>query len=218
MIPSAPPTSTRPSSAPSATTRTRSATDRQKAGFVGVTAFDAAQATLDATLGNINTPSVWIDPNNGQSYYVVTYYDGATLADPNALAQLPVRIDDEGRAVRLGSYGTVQRAVGPIAIERNGLQRAAHVYMQTEGRDIGTVAKDLENALKKDPKLKVGKVRIKTTIAPSGTVTAAAIDKQKVDESPLGACLKRAMKRIVFPSFSGDAFEVDIPLQVTAGE
>ena len=38
---------------------------------------------------------------------------------------------------------------------------------------------------------------------------AAAIDKQKVDESALGACLKRAMKRIVFPSFSGDAFEVD---------
>ena len=31
--------------------------------------------TLDATLGNINAPSVWIDPHNGQAYYVVTYYD-----------------------------------------------------------------------------------------------------------------------------------------------
>ena len=82
----------------------------------------------------------------------------------------------------------------------------------------GALRSCIEDALKKDPALKVGKVRIKTTIAPSGTVTAAAIDKQKVDESPLGTCLKRAMKRIVFPSFAGDAFEVDIPLQVTAGE
>jgi predicted Zn finger-like uncharacterized protein len=82
----------------------------------------------------------------------------------------------------------------------------------------GALQSCIEDALKKDPALKVGKVRIKTTIAPSGTVTAAAIDKQKVDESPLGACLKRAMKRIIFPSFSGEAFEVDIPLQVTAGE
>ncbi len=82
----------------------------------------------------------------------------------------------------------------------------------------GALQSCIEGALKKDPTLRVGKVRIKTTIAPSGTVTAAAIDKQKVDESPLGACLKRAMKRIIFPSFSGEAFEVDIPLQVTAGE
>ncbi len=37
-------------------------TDREKAGLVGVTARDAAQTTLEATLGNINTPSVWIDP------------------------------------------------------------------------------------------------------------------------------------------------------------
>ena len=31
-------------------------TDREKAGLVGVTARDAAQTTLEATLGNINTP------------------------------------------------------------------------------------------------------------------------------------------------------------------
>src|SRR6185295_85090 len=36
-------------------------TDRQKAGLVGVTSIEAAQTTLSATLGNINTPSVWID-------------------------------------------------------------------------------------------------------------------------------------------------------------
>jgi hypothetical protein len=82
----------------------------------------------------------------------------------------------------------------------------------------GALQSCIEDALKKDPALKVGKVKIKTTIAPSGTVTATSIDKPKVDQSPLGACLKKAMKRIVFPSFSGDAFEVDIPLQVTAAE
>jgi multidrug efflux pump subunit AcrB len=47
-------------------------TDREKAGLVGVTLRKAAQTTLEATLGNINTPSVWIDSANGQSYYVVT--------------------------------------------------------------------------------------------------------------------------------------------------
>jgi hypothetical protein len=31
------------------------------------------------------------------------------------------------------------------------------------------------------------------------------------------ACLKRAAKAIVFPSFRGDPFNVDIPIVVTAG-
>ncbi len=144
-------------------------TDRTKAGLVGVTARDAAQTTLEATLGNINTPSVWIDPNNGQSYYVVSFYDGKAVPDVNALAQLPVLIGADGSPVRLGAYGTVRRAVGPIVVERNQLQRAAHVYMQTEGRDIGSVAHNIEQALRADPRTRnlkfgfVGQVQLMRT-------------------------------------------------------
>ena len=88
----------------------------------------------------------------------------------------------------------------------------------TIAASTGTKLSSSASAASREPNLKVGKVKIKTTIAPSGTVTGAVIDKQKVDESPLGGCLKKAMKRIIFPSFSGDTFEVDIPLQITAGE
>jgi multidrug efflux pump subunit AcrB len=126
-------------------------TDREKAGLVGVTSRRAAQTTLEATLGNINTPSVWIDAANGQSYYVVTSYDPARVTDTHALAQLPVRVSERGQPVLLGAYGRVVRSLGSIAIERNHLQRAAHVLMQVEGRDIGSAANDLEQALRRNP-------------------------------------------------------------------
>ncbi|MEO8901696.1 MAG: efflux RND transporter permease subunit [Polyangiaceae bacterium] len=126
-------------------------TDREKAGLVGVSSRAAAQATLEATLGNINSPSVWIDPNNGQSYYVVTYYDGSAVSDPNALSQIPVRVAG-GKAVSLGAYGKIRRTVGALSIERDQLQRATHVLMQTEGRDIGSAAAELEAKLKADPR------------------------------------------------------------------
>jgi multidrug efflux pump subunit AcrB len=126
-------------------------TDREKAGLVGVTSRRAAQTTLEATLGNINTPSVWIDAANGQSYYVVTSYDAARVGDTHALSQLPVRVSALGQPVLLGAYGRVVRSLGPIAIERNRLQRAAHVLMQVEGRDLGSAAADLEAALKREP-------------------------------------------------------------------
>jgi len=126
-------------------------TDRLSAGLVGVSARAVAQSTLEATLGNINAPSIWVDGNNGQSYYVVTSYDAKLLKSPSDLARIPVRLTETG-AIPIGAYGKVARSVGPIAIERNQLQRAAHVLMQTEGRDLGTTAADLEARLRSDPR------------------------------------------------------------------
>jgi multidrug efflux pump subunit AcrB len=157
-------------------------TEREEAGLVGVSARSAAQTTLEATLGNINTPSEWIDPNNGQSYYVVTYYDGERVKDPNALAQLPASISADGKAVALGTYAKLRRSVGPIAIERNQLQRAAHVYAQTEGRDIGSAAAALEQRLAEDPRTRhirfdyVGQVELmRTTFSGLGLAIGLAV-------------------------------------------
>jgi multidrug efflux pump subunit AcrB len=157
-------------------------TAREEAGLVGVSARAAAQTTLDATLGNINTPSVWIDPSNGQSYYVVTYYDGRAVPDPNALAQIPVRLSSGGKPVTLGAYGQIRRSVGPIAVERNQLQRAAHVLMQTEGRDIGSAAKEIERKVRAHPTTRgvdfsfVGQVDLmRTTFSGLGVAIGLAV-------------------------------------------
>ncbi len=157
-------------------------TDREMAGLVGVTSRRAAQTTLEATLGNINTPSVWIDADNGQSYYVVTSYDPADVTDTHALAQLPVRVSAMGQPVLLGAYGKVVRSLGPIAIERNHLQRSAHVLMQVEGRDLGSAARDLEEALKSDPTTRdipfdfVGQVELmRTTFGGLGLALGLAV-------------------------------------------
>ncbi len=157
-------------------------TDREEASLVGVTLRSAAQTTLESTLGNINTPAVWIDGRNGQSYYVVTSYDGKVVADPNDLAQIPARTTDAGIAVPLGAYGTIRRSVGAVAIERNQLQRAAHVMMQTEGRDIGSAAAELEEKLRSDPRTRdipfsfVGQVDLmRTTFSGLGLAVGLAI-------------------------------------------
>ena len=122
--------------------------DREMAGLVGTSEREAAETTLEATLGNINTPGVWIDSANGQSYYVVTFYDGTKVPDTQALGALPVRVSAGGQAVLLRAYGDVRRAVGPVSVERNHLSRVAHVLMQTEGRDLGSAAEALEHALR----------------------------------------------------------------------
>jgi multidrug efflux pump subunit AcrB len=157
-------------------------TDREQAGIVGVTSRAAAQATLDATLGNINIPSVWIDPDNGQSYYVVTYVDEKAVRDPAALQELPARVAPDGTPVTIGAYANVRRDVGPIAIERDHMSRVANVYMQTEGRDIGSAASELEQRLRTDPRTRgtrfswVGEVDLmRTTFSGLGLAIGLAV-------------------------------------------
>jgi predicted Zn finger-like uncharacterized protein len=80
----------------------------------------------------------------------------------------------------------------------------------------GSLQKCVDDAVKYSPNLKVGRIHIATTIAPTGQVTSAKIDKKVVDDSALGTCLKIATRRIVFPPFTGDAFIVDIPILVNS--
>ena len=138
----------------SSTTRSSTSTRiARRRGFVGVTLKDAAETTLEATLGNINTPGVWIDANNGQSYYVVTFYDGrARSPTRSSSAALPVRVSDEGRAVLLGAlrrHPPRGSARSPSSATTSSAPRTCS--MQTEGRDMGTAASDLEAALHARP-------------------------------------------------------------------
>jgi multidrug efflux pump subunit AcrB len=159
-------------------------TDRQLAAQVNVTPRVAAQTTLESTLGNINTPSVWIDASNGQSYYVVTSYDRTKVADAKGLSEIPVKISDDGGAgaVSLATYGKIRRSIGPIAIERSQLQRVAHLEMQTEGRDLGSAAAELERRLRDDPRTRDVKIRfvgqidlMRTTFAGLGVAIGLAV-------------------------------------------
>jgi multidrug efflux pump subunit AcrB len=155
---------------------------RTEAGMVDVSARTIGQATLDATLGNINLPSVWIDSANGQSYYVVTSYDSNRVKDPGAMSMLPVLVSKNGKPVSLGAYSVVRRSTGPIAIERNQLERAVHVLAQVEGRDLGTASDDIARALASDPRTArvryqfVGQVGLmKTTFGGLGVALALAV-------------------------------------------
>jgi hypothetical protein len=106
--------------------------------------------------------------------------------------------------------------IEPAAVPAAGLT-AEQVRKQLDDNK-GALQGCIDDALRRDPTLRVGRIHLSTTIAPSGHVTATKIDKRTVDEGPLGACLKRATRRIAFPSFRGQAFDVDIPIVVTAGE
>jgi len=73
----------------------------------------------------------------------------------------------------------------------------------------------IESGLRRNPNLKVGKVAMAVTVAPSGAVKGAAISPKVHEASDWGSCLMQRAKRMVFPPFDGDEeAEIQVPLVV----
>jgi predicted Zn finger-like uncharacterized protein len=70
----------------------------------------------------------------------------------------------------------------------------------------------IEQELKKNPAFKGGKVRLVATVGASGVVKKATIDREDIDQSDLGECLKGKAKRMSFSAFTGDDVDLEIPL------
>ncbi|MBM4381082.1 MAG: DUF4339 domain-containing protein, partial [Deltaproteobacteria bacterium] len=111
---------------------------------------------------------------------------------------------------------------GPIAAKEEKVvvasstfnsEGALKVFKQNASAFQGCV--DME--LKKNPNAKLGKLILTATVAPSGTVTGASIDKKDVDRSSLGECLRMRAKRMVFPPFDGEPTDVELPIVAGAG-
>ena len=107
----------------STTRRSTSTRDREKAGLRGRDARATPRRRRSRRRSATSTrPASGSTPHNGQSYYVVTSYDGDEVADTQALGALPVRVSARGQAGaprRLRRHPP--RSSGPIAVERNHL-------------------------------------------------------------------------------------------------
>jgi hydrophobe/amphiphile efflux-1 (HAE1) family protein len=125
--------------------------DREKAAMAGLSQRDIAQAALISLASNVSlTPSIFTDPRTGNQYNVVVQLDEPYRSSSEDLSRLFV-IGDGGRPVSLGSVAEIKQGVGPVMIERKYQQRLVKITAQPSGRDLGSIALDLEDKLKALP-------------------------------------------------------------------
>jgi hypothetical protein len=104
----------------------------------------------------------------------------------------------------------------PISVDgQAGLE--PKVISEVIGKNLKAFQVCTETELRRNPTFKGGKIKITVTIGSSGVVTSAVIDRQEINGSDLGQCLRDKAKRVVFPRFEGEPFDVEIPLVLTGG-
>ena len=82
---------------------------------------------------------------------------------------------------------------------------------------LGAIKACYERALKRSPSLS-GKIKVRWTITPAGTVSGVDIEEDSVGDSEVSSCIKGLVARWRFPAPSGGAVEVVYPFLFQASQ
>jgi multidrug efflux pump subunit AcrB len=121
--------------------------DREKAGVIGVKMADVSKALVTATSSSrFIVPNYWADPNSGVAYQVQVQVPQARMDSVEQVKNVPV-FDRGGQGVLLRNVAKVTEGSEVGQYERYNMQRMVTVTANIEGADLGSVAKQVNEAL-----------------------------------------------------------------------
>jgi len=118
--------------------------DREKAALLGISEADVANAVLFSLVGNGQTdPIIYTDPQNGNEYYISAWLAEQYRKDLTDLEQI-LLTNRAGEPVLLKNLATIEFNAGPVKVDRKYFQRVIHITANPVGRDLGSIAEELE--------------------------------------------------------------------------
>jgi multidrug efflux pump subunit AcrB len=121
--------------------------DRLRAKQLGITEKDVT-TSLGASLAGTSqvAPTYWLNPKNGVSYSVVAATPQYRLDSLPTLEALPITGSD-GQSQILGGLATIKRVDSPAVVTHYNIQPTLDLFANVQGRDLGGVAKDVQNVI-----------------------------------------------------------------------
>lgn len=122
--------------------------DHEKAAAVGLTARDVVTQVVTAMNSSIAlSRNFWIDPKSGNQYFVAVQYPDDSKFTLDSLKYIFATGTNQKQTVRLGSLVHIRESTQAVEFNHVGLKRVVNVLVNTENRDIGSLAADIERAL-----------------------------------------------------------------------
>ena len=122
--------------------------DRVRARELGLSQKEVVSNVITALTSNqMIAPSLWIDPRNGNPYYLAVQYREKQVEDLGDLQAIPLRGPASLRPTRLDTVSSIQRVEGPTEVDHFQIRRVVDVYVRPLGEDLGRIANRIEKLL-----------------------------------------------------------------------
>lgn len=124
--------------------------DRIRAKFMGLDQEEVAETILTALGSSVGfAPTIWIDPKSGVDFFMAVQYESNSFESLEDVRNIPLSLStpDGPITIPLSNIATVKRVTIPAEIKHYNISRVNDVYVNVSGRDLGSVAADVERVL-----------------------------------------------------------------------
>ncbi len=115
--------------------------DRMRAGELGLSEKEVVANVITALTSNqMVAPNVWIDPRNGNNYFLAVQYPERQIQSLVDLRSIPLHGVGVTKSTRLDMVSTITRTQAPTEVDHYQIRRAIDVYIRPQTEDLGGVA------------------------------------------------------------------------------
>jgi hydrophobic/amphiphilic exporter-1 (mainly G- bacteria), HAE1 family len=124
--------------------------DREKAGLLGLSQKEIVDNVITALTSNgMIAPNYWIDPKSGNPYMLTVQYPEDAVKTVTDLKQIPLRGVKSSEPTFLDTVVKVRTIPSPTEVDHYQLFRVVDVYVSPKTEDLGGVASQVDNVIKK---------------------------------------------------------------------
>jgi len=124
---------------------------REMAARLGLTASDVVDNVVTALTSNgMIAPSYWVDPHNGNNYFLTVQYTDQKIASMSMedFKQIPLHAPDNPNPTMLENVADIHMINTPTEVDHYQLFRVIDVYVSPKGEDLGALSSEVGKILK----------------------------------------------------------------------
>ena len=122
--------------------------DRDKAAVLGLNAEDAVKNVITSFTSSVSfEKAFWLDPGNGNHYFLGAQYPESAFESKATLEDVPVRASMNGPPIPLKNIASLVRSTAASEVAHHNINRVIDVFANVDDRDVGGVAADVERVL-----------------------------------------------------------------------
>ncbi len=123
--------------------------NRVRASELGLNPKEVVDNVITAlTSDAMIAPSYWVDPKNGNNYFVTVQYPENQVKSLDDLKAMPLRAPGSKMPTYLNQVADIGQIKTPTEVDHYQLQRMIDIYVTPKGEDLGAAAKKcIENYL-----------------------------------------------------------------------
>jgi multidrug efflux pump subunit AcrB len=122
--------------------------DRLHAAKLGLTEREVLSNVITSLDSNqMIAPNLWIDPRNGNNYFLTVQYPETQIRSVQDLRSIPLHADGARQPTRLDMIANIQRIEAPTEVDHYQIRRKLDIYARPETENLGAAADFVRGAI-----------------------------------------------------------------------